>query len=241
MFEKFFNSPRNVYFRHNFVITFEIRRKKDFFLSGQKIFPASSPVFSSFHVSCSFPAVPVSHRIFYVRLFPVGPSFSPEETPSTPGAARRKIRSATAEPECDVPSRSRCDAGSPPFSTPHHRLPLRMPCGIRRSSLRDALLPSQRGDTSSLHTRPGMPPGLPSRRPSLRPSARQRRARRPSGRGGTRRGGAKGRGHQFFVRFKLTLVFTFTIFLLFARCNGTTMRRDRSSCATVRRKTFFIR
>ena len=180
MFEKFFNSPRNVYFRHNFVITFEIRRKKDFFPLRTKNFPGFVSWILFFSRSLLLLCRTCVAQDFLRPPFPVGPSFSPEETPSTPGAARRKIRSATAEPECDVPSRSLRDA--PPFAT-------RAPPG---AAVRDA-------------------------------------------------GGAKGRGHQFFVRFKLTLVFTFTIFLLFARCNGATTRRDRSPCATVRRKTFFIR
>lgn len=158
-----------MYFRHNFVITFENQRKKDFFPLRTKSFPG--------FVSCIFffsRFLLLPCRICVAQDF-LRPPFSGRAvflarggTPSTPGAARRKIRSATAEPECDVPSRS---LRAPPFATPHHRLPLRMPCGIRRSSLRDALLPSQRGDTSSLHTRPGMPPGPPSRRP---PFARPR-------------------------------------------------------------------
>ena len=206
MFEKFFNSPRNVYFRHNFVITFENQRKKDFFPLRTKSFPG--------FVSCIFffsRFLLLPCRICVAQDF-LRPPFSGRAvflarggTPSTPGAARRKIRSATAEPECDVPSRSLRNA---PFSTPHHRLSLRMPCGIRRppfatrSSPRNAgtlppsipdpaclpAPPSQRPFSTPHHRLPlRMPCGIrppfatrgrpPSRRPPLRPSARQRRAR----------------------------------------------------------------
>ena len=48
MFEKFFNSPFYVNFRHNFVITFENRRKKEFFPFSDKNFSCFRPVFFPF-------------------------------------------------------------------------------------------------------------------------------------------------------------------------------------------------
>ena len=55
MFEKFFNSPRNVHFRHNFVITFENQRKKLIFPLEQFFLLPFSLIVAAIYGASPFP------------------------------------------------------------------------------------------------------------------------------------------------------------------------------------------